>query len=172
MLEEIDYRQEETSQNNSFEDNYNDQISSDINLFSREDNEDANEYFESEFKKVFNDKDIFGKSKREEEKEFEPEKKEQIRFNKKKIFKLIYNANQIVNKKSNFKKKIFTIFSKDDFHNYSYNELILYIKKLNASSKSSSSALNKLNILKLEHKLITELKTRILNKIKENEKIK
>ena len=62
-------------------------------------------------------------------------------------------------------KKIFTVLGKDDFH-YGFDKLILYIKNLNNSSKSSPSALNKINLLKLEHKLILELKDRILNQIK------
>jgi hypothetical protein len=90
---------------------------------------------------------------------------------KKKIFKLIYNANNIVNKKTNLKKKIFTILSKDNFQNYSFHDIILYIKKLNRSSKTITSNVNKYNLLKMEHRLIQELKNRILDKIKNNEKI-
>ena len=140
-------------------------------LFSKENIGNPNEYFETEFKKVFNDKDTFGQFKKEEEKDFEPERYHQIRINKKKIFKLIYNANKIVNKRNNLKKKIFTILSKDNFDNYSFNEIILYIKRLNRSSKTISSNVNKYNLLKMEHKLILELKNRILDQIKKNENL-
>lgn len=47
----------------------------------------------------------------------------------------------------------------------------MYIKKLNKSSKVISSTSKKYKLLKMEHKLILELKARLLNKIKENENI-
>ena len=159
------------TKNISFDDNYNNQLTNGFYLFSKENIGNPNEYFETEFKKVFNDKDTFGQPKREEEKDFEPEKFDQIRINKKKIFKLIYNANNIVNKKTNLKKKIFTVLSKDNFQNYSFHDIILYIKKLNRSSKTITSNVNKYNLLKMEHRLIQELKNRILDKIKTNENI-
>ena len=61
--------------------------------------------------------------------------------------------------------------SKDNFDNYSFNEIILYIKRLNRSSKTISSNVNKYNLLKMEHKLILELKKRILDQIKKNENL-
>ena len=147
MIEEIKLEEEEdcSSENNSFDDNYNSQSASDFYLFSKENDENANEFFETEFKKVFNDKDTLGHLKHEEEKQMEMQNFPQIKIHK---------------------KKIFTVMGKDDFHNYGFDELILYIKNLNNSSKSSPSALNKINLLKLEHKLILELKDRILNQIK------
>ena len=169
MIEEIKLEEEEdcSSENNSFDDNYNSQSTSDFYLFSKENDENANEFFETEFKKVFNDKDTLGHLKHEEEKQMEMQNFPQIKIHKKKIFKLISNTNKFVNKRKNNKpKKIFTVMGKDDFHNYGFDELILYIKNLNNSSKSSPSALNKINLLKLEHKLILELKDRILNQIK------
>ena len=173
MIEEMDIKEEEcSSQNNSFDDNYNSHSNNDLFLFSKENLGRGNEFFnfETEFKKVFNAKDSFGHIlKEEEEKNFEPEKNEDIRFNKKKIFKLIYNANKYVNKKTNFKtKKVFTILGKNNYDNYSFDDIILYIRKLNNSSKNSSSISNRYKILKLEQSLILELKNRILNQIKEN----
>ena len=173
MIEEMDIKEEEcSSQNNSFDDNYNSHSNNDLFLFSKENLGGGNEFFnfETEFKKVFNAKDSFGHIlKEEEEKNFEPEKNEDIRFNKKKIFKLIYNANKYVNKKTNFKtKKVFTILGKNNYDNYSFDDIILYIRKLNNSSKNSSSISNRYKILKLEQSLILELKNRILNQIKEN----
>ena len=173
MIEEMDIKEEECStQNNSFDDNYNSHSNNDLFLFSKENLGGGNEFFnfEAEFKKVFNAKDSFGHIlKEEEEKNFEPEKNEDIRFNKKKIFKLIYNANKYVNKKTNFKtKKVFTILGKNNYDNYSFDDIILYIRKLNNSSKNSSSISNRYKILKLEQSLILELKNRILNQIKEN----
>ena len=47
----------------------------------------------------------------------------------------------------------------------------MYIKKLNRSSKTITSNVNKYNLLKMEHRLIQELKNRILDKIKTNENI-
>jgi hypothetical protein len=173
MIEEMDIKEEEcSSQNNSFDDNYISHSNNDLFLFSKENLGGGNEFFnfETEFKKVFNAKDSFGHIlKEEEEKNFEPEKNEDIRFNKKKIFKLIYNANKYVNKKTNFKtKKVFTILGKTNYDNYSFDDIILYIRKLNNSSKNSSSISNRFKILKLEQSLILELKNRILNQIKEN----
>ena len=152
------------------EDDINSQSNSEFYSFSKENIKKGNEYFESEFKKVFNEKDSFGESIKEEEKDLETEKNEEIPLDKKKIFKLIYNANKYVNKKTAPKaKKIFTIFG--NYNNYSYDELILYIKNLNNSFKTSSSISNKYKLLKLEHKLILELKTRLLNQIKDTEHI-
>ena len=169
MMEEIDFMEEETSnQNNSFDDNYNNQPDSDLFLLSKDNLRKGSQYFETEFKKVFNYKDTFVQNRREEEKDIETEKNEETRKNKKRIFKLI-NVNKYVNKKSNLKrKKIFRIFGKNDFKNYSFDELIIYINKLNNSSKTSATISNKYKLLKLEHKLILELKTRILDQIKEN----
>ena len=169
-MEEIDLKEEQyITKNIPFDDNANNQLNNGFYLFSKENIGNPNEYFETEFKKVFNDKDTFGQFKKEEEKDFEPEKFDEIRINKKKIFKLIYNANKIANKRNNFKKKIFTILSKDNYHNYSFNDIVLYIKKLNRSSKTISSNVNKYNLLKMERKLILELKNRILEQIKKNE---
>ena len=86
------------------------------------------------------------------------------------MFKLIYNTNKnkfICKTKKIRAKKIFKIFGKNNYKNYSFDEIILYIKKLNNSSKTSTSIVNKYKLLKLEHKLILELKTRILSKIEE-----
>ena len=172
MMEEMDIKEEQYfTKNISFDDNYNNQLTNGFYLFSKENTGNPNEYFESEFKKVFNDKDTFGASKKEEEKDFESENFEQIRNNKKKIFKLIYNVNKIVNKRTNLKKKIFTTLNVDNFHNYSFNDIIMYIKRLNRSSKSISSNVNKYNLLKMEQRLIIELKNRILDKIERNERI-
>ena len=176
MNEVIDFKQEEeefTSQNNSFDDNYNSQSNYDLFLFSKENYINKNENFETEFNKVFNSKDIFGNLRKEEEKEKETEKNKSKTINlyKKKIFKLIYNTNKnkyTCKTKKLRVKKIFKIFGKINYKNYSFDELILYIKKLNNSSKTSSSILNKYKLLKLEHKLILELKTRILAQSKEN----
>ena len=172
MMEEIDLKEEQyITKNIAFDENVNNPLNNGFFLFSKENFGNPNEYFETEFKKVFNDKDTFGQFKKEEEKDFEPEKLDEIRINKKKIFKLIYNANKIANKRNNFKKKIFTILSKDNYHNYSFNDIVLYIKKLNRSSKTISSNVNKYNLLKMEHKLILELKNRILDQIKKNENL-
>ena len=109
MIEEMDFNEDEcSSQNNSFDNKYNNQLNNGLYLFSKENTNIGNECFEVEFKKVFNDKDIFGSSQKEEEKDIESEKSEEIRLNKRKIFKLIYNANKYINPKSNIKsKKIF-----------------------------------------------------------------
>ena len=172
MMEEIDLKEEQyITKNIPFDDNANNQLNNGFYLFSKENIGNPNEYFETEFKKVFNDKDTFGQFKREEEKDFEPERLDQIRINKKKIFKLIYNANKIVNKRNHLKKKIFTILSNNNFHNYSFNEIILYIRRLNRSSKAITSNVNKYNLLKMEHKLILELKNRLLNEMKKNENL-
>ena len=173
MIEDVELNEEDSSsQNNSFDDNYNSHSNNDIFLFSKENIGEGNKFFnfEAAFKKVFNSNDSFGRIlKGEEEKNDEPEKNENIRFNKKKIFKLIYNANKCVNKRTNFKtKKIFTILGKTNYDNYSFDDIILYIRKLNHSSKNNTSISNKYKILKLEHSLILELKNRILNEIKEN----
>lgn len=173
MIEEMDLKEEDcSSQNNSFDDNYNSHSNNDSFLFSKESMENGNEFFnfETEFKKVFNAKDSFGHIlKEEQEKNFELEKNEDIRFNKKKIFKLIYNANKYVNKKANFKtKKIFTILGRSNYDNYSFDDIILYIRKLNYSSKNTTSISNKYKLLKMEHSLILELKNRILNQLNEN----
>ena len=171
-MEEIELKEEQyITKNISFDDIANSQMNNGFFLFSKENIGNPNEYFESEFKKVFNDKDTFGQFRKEEEKDFEPEKYDQIRINKKIIFKLIYNANKIVNKRNNFKKKIFTILSNNNFHNYSFNEIILYIRRLNRSSKAITSNVNKYNLLKMEHKLILELKNRLLNEMKKNENL-
>ena len=171
MIEEIKLEEEDSSsENNSFDDNYNNQSTNDLYLFSKENDENANEYFETEFKKVFNDKDTFGTFKREEEKEVETQENSQSKVHKKKIFKLISNSNKFMQKRNNLRrKKIFTVLGKNNFENYGFDELILYIKKLNNSSKASPSASNKINLLKLERKLILELKDRILNQIKANQ---
>ena len=173
MIEEMDLKEEDcSSQNNSFDDNYNSHSNNDLFLFSKENMGVGNEFFnfEKEFKKVFNSKDSFGHIlKEEEEKNFEPEKNDDIRFNKKKIFKLIYNANKYANKKTNFKtKKLFTILGKTNYDNYSFDDIILYIRKLNHSSKTVASISNKYKLLKMEHSLILELKNRILNQLNEN----
>ena len=171
-MEEIEPKEEQyITKNISFDDIANSQMNNGFLLFSKENFVNPNEYFETEFKKVFNDKDTFGQFRKEEEKDFETEKFDRIRINKKKIFKLIYNANKIVNKQNNFKKKIFTILSNNNFHNYSFHDIILYIKRLNRSSKTITSNVNKYNLLKMEHKLILELKNRILNEIKKNENL-
>ena len=172
MLEELDVKEEQFfTKNISFGDNYNNQLNNGFYFLSKENIENQNEYFEVEFKKVFNDKDTLGEFKKEEEKSSEPKKYTKIKINKKKIFKLIYNAKNIINKTTNLKKKIFTILSKDTFHKYTFNDLILYIKRLNRSSKTISSNVNKYNLLKMEHKLILELKKRILDQIKKNENL-
>ena len=175
MIEEMDFNEDEcssSSQNYSFDNNYNNQLNNDLYLFSKEENLKVNECFEIEFKKVFNDKGLFRNFRKEEEKDLESEKDEEIRLNKRKIFKLIYNANKYVNQKSNVKaKKIFKIFGNDNFKNNTFDEIIMYIKKLNKSSKVISSTSKKYKLLKMEHKLILELKARLLNKIKENENI-
>ena len=171
MIKEMDFNDDEcSSQNNSFENKYNNQLNNDLYFFSKENTNIGNECFEVEFKKVFNDKDIFGSSKKEEEKDIESEKSEEIRLNKRKIFKLIYNANKYINPKTNIKaKKIFKIFEKNEFKNNTFDEIILYIKKLNNSSKVSSSNTDRYKLLKLEHKLVLELKTRLLNRIQQKE---
>ena len=176
MIEEILFKEEEDclNKNKSLEeeDDINSQSNSELYSFSKENIKNGNEYFESEFKKVFNEKDSFGESRKEEEKDLETEKNDEIRLDKKKIFKLIYNANKYVNKKTATKaKKIFTIFETNNYKNYSYDELILYIKRLNNSSRTSSSIANKYKLLKLEHTLILELKTRLLKQVKDNENI-
>ena len=176
MIEEMYFNEKKDYLSNNIsleeEDDINSQSNSEIYSFSKEIIKNGNEYFESEFKKVFNEKDSFGESRKEEEKDLETEKNDEIRLDKKKIFKLIYNANKYVNKKNATKaKKIFTIFDTNNYNNYSYDELILYIKNLNSSFKTSSSISNKYRLLKLEHKLILELKTRLLNQIKETENI-
>ena len=174
MIEEIDFKQEEEeckSQNNSFDDNYNSHSNDDLFLFSKENYINGNENFETVFKKVFNSKDIFDTFRKEEEKDYDTEKNKgkNINLYKKKIFKLIYNANKYVNKKTNFKtKKVFTILGKTNYDNYSFDDIILYIRKLNHSSKNTTSISNKYKLLKMEHSLILELKNRILNQIKEN----
>ena len=175
MIEEIDFKPEEeecTSQNNSFDDNYNSHSNDDLFLFSKENNINGNENFETEFNKVFNSKDIFGNLRIEEEKDYESKKNGSKTINQyqKKIFKLIYNTkkNKFTFKTKKLRaKKIFKIFGKNNYKNYSFDELILYIKKLNNTSKTSSSILNKFKLLKLEHTLILELKTRILSQIEE-----
>ena len=176
MIEEIDFKPEEeefTNQNNSFDHNYNNLSNDDLFLFSKENYINGNENFETVFKKVFNSKDIFDTFKIEEEKEYESDKNrsKDINLYKKKIFKLIYNTNRnkfICRTKKLRAKKIFKTYKKDTYKNYSFDELILYIKNLNNSSKTSSSILNKYKLLKLEQKLIVELKTRILSQIEEN----
>ena len=166
MIEEIDFKEEDSSSHNfSFEDSYNNSSSEEY-LFSKENLINRNECFETEFKKVFNVKDIFGRFAKEEEKE---EKNEDFRYDKKKIFKLIYNTNKYAKKKTNIKtKKIFNILGKNNYKNYTFEDLILYIGKLNNSTKTSTSISKKYKLLKLEKLLIFELKTRILNQIKEN----
>ena len=168
MIEEIDFKQEEeecTSQNNSFDDNYNSHSNDALFLFSKENCYiNGNENFETVFQKVFNSDNF----KKEEEKDYEPEKNKSE--NIKKIFKLIYHTNKhkfICKTKKIRTKKISKVFGKNNYKNYSFDELILYIKKLNNSSKTSSSILNKYKLLKLEHTLILELKTRILSQIGE-----
>ena len=175
MIEEIDFKQEEeecTNQNNSFDNNYNSQSNDDLFLFSKENYINKNENFEKEFNKVFNSKDIFGNFRKEEEKENETDKykSKTIYLYKKKIFKLIYNTNKnkFTCKTKKLRGKKFKIFGKNNYKNYSFDELILYIKNINNSSKTSSSILNKYKLLKLEYKLILELKTRILAQTKEN----
>ena len=179
MIEEIDFKQEEEeckSQNNSFDDNYNSHSNDDLFLFSKENYINGNENFETVFKKVFNSKDIFDTFRKEEEKDYDTEKNKSKNINlyKKKIFKLIYHTNKnkfICKTKKLRAKKVFKTFGKNgknNYKNYSFDELILYIKKLNNSSKTSSSILNKYKLLKLEHKLIIELKTRILSQIEGN----
>lgn len=174
MIEKIELKQEEeecTSQNNSFDDNYNSHSNDDLFLFSKENYINRNENFETEFNKVFNSKDIFVNFRKEEEKDYDSEKNKNINHYKKKLFKLIYKANKnkfTCTTKKISAKKIFKIFGKNNYKNYSFDELILYIKKLNNSSKTSSSILNKYKLLKLEHTLILELKTRILSQIQEN----
>ena len=173
MIQDIVFKNEDyTIDNNSFDDTYNNQVNNDLYLSSKENLENTNDFFESEFKKAFNDRDAFAfghyKKEEEKEKEYNKEKIEQIRKNKKRIFKLIYNANKFVNKRTNLKaKKYFLITSKNDYENYSFDEIILYIKQLNKTSKSCSSNVNKFNLLNLEHKLILELKNRLLNKYEE-----
>ena len=169
MIKEIDIREEDCSSHYfSFEHNYNSSNSEEYS-FSKENLMLRNECFESEFKKVFNVKDIFDQFKKEEEKDLEPENNEEYVVDKKKIFKLIYNTTKCTNKKANVKtKKIFNILGKNNFKNYTFDDLILYIRKLNNSTKNSSSVLNKYKLLKLEKVLILELKTRILNQIKDN----
>ena len=170
----MDMREEEENsiENISFDDKINSYLKNDLYLFSKESKLNGNEYFESEFKKVFKFKDTFEEIWKEEEKDAEKEKEDKFRINKKQIFKLIYNANKNVHKINNLKKKnIFTILGKNSFKNYSFDQIILYIKKLNNSTKNSSSISYKHKLLKIEHKLIMELKNRLLNKIKENDNI-
>ena len=169
MIEEMDFKEEDCSSHNfSFDDNYNNSGSEEY-LFSKENIWNRNECFETEFKKVFNVKDIFGQFTKEEEKDVEPENNEDYSVDKKKIFKLIYNTNKYTNKKDNVKtKKFFNILGKNNFKNYTFDDLILYIRKLNNSTRTSSSISKKYKLLKLEKMLISELKTRILNQIKEN----
>lgn len=173
MFEEMDMKEEENSiESNYFDNTYDKQSNNDLYLLSKENAKNRNEYFESEFKKVFNYKDTFGEVRKEEEKDLETERNDDFRISKKKIFKLIYNANKIINKTDNLKtKKIFTVFGKNNFKNYSFEQIIIYIKKLNNATKTSSSISYKYQLLKVEHKLILELKTRLLNKIKESESI-
>ena len=175
ILDNLFKKEENPIENNSFDDNYNNQANDDLYLSSKESIENTNNFFESEFKKVFNNKDAFSfdnTQKKEEEKETEKDNKEKIaknKKNKKRIFKLIYGTNNIVNRRGNLKsKKYFLITSKNNYKNYSFDEIILYIKQLNKSSKSCASNLNKLNLLNLEYNLVLELKNRILNKYKEN----
>lgn len=173
MIQDIIFKQDDyTIENNSYDDTYSNQINNDAYLSSNENVENTNDFFESEFKKVFNDRDAFAfghmKKEEEKEKEYDKEKIEQIRKNKKRIFKLIYNAKKFINKRTNLKaKKYFLITSKNKYENYSFDEIILYIKQLNKTSKSCSSIVNKFNLLNLEHKLILELKNRLLNKYEE-----
>ena len=176
MIQENLFKAEEPAiDTNSFDNTYDNQINNDVSLFQRERFENTNDFFEIEFKKVFNDRDAFSfedskKKEEEKEKDITKEKKEQIRKNnKKRIFKLIYCANGFVNKRTNIKsKKYFLITSKNNYKNYSFDDIIMHIQQLNKSSKSCSSSVNKLNVLNLEHNLILELKNRILNKYEEN----
>ena len=174
MIQDTIFKQEEeyTIDNNSFDDTYNNQNNNDLYLSSKDNIQSTNDFFESEFKKVFNDKDAFAfghlKKEEEKEKEYNKEKIDQIRKNKKRIFKLIYSANKFVNKRTNKAKKYFLISSKNNYENFSFDEIILYIKQLNKSSNSCSSNVNKFHLLNLEHKLILELKNRLLNKYEEN----
>ena len=167
MIEETDFKEEDwTSPNISFDD-YNN--SNEEYLFSKEILRNKNESFETEFKKVFNVNDIFGRFTKGEEKDIDTESNEDYNLDKKKIFTLIHNKNKYSNKKTNVNnKKIFNILRKNNFKNYSFDDLILYIRKLNNSTKTGSSISKKYRCLKFEKMLILELKTRILNQIKEN----
>ena len=180
ILDNLFKKEENPLENNSFDDNYNSQANDndDLYLSSKVSIENTNNSFESEFKKVFNDKDAFSfdnTKKKEEEKETEKDNKDKIaknKKNKKRIFKLIYGTNNIVNRRGNLKsKKYFLISSKNNYKNYSFDEIILNIKQLNKSSKTCPSNVNKLNILNLEYNLIMELKNRILDKYEENKNI-
>ena len=59
LLDNIFKKEEYPIDNNSFDDSYNNQIDSDIYLSSKDSIENTNNFFEIEFKKVFNDKDAF-----------------------------------------------------------------------------------------------------------------
>lgn len=66
----MDLKEEDcSSQNNSFDNNYNSHSNNDLFLFSKEKMGNGNEFFnfETEFKKVFNSKDTFGHIIKEEE---------------------------------------------------------------------------------------------------------
>ena len=95
ILDNLFKKEENPIENNSFDDNYNNQDNDDLYLSSKESIENTNNFFESEFKKVFNDKDVFSfdnTQKKEEEKETEKDNKEKIaknKKNKKRIFKLL-----------------------------------------------------------------------------------
>jgi hypothetical protein len=180
MLQDNIFKKEEYPiDNTSYDDSYNNQIDDDIYLSSKDSIENTNNFFEIEFKKVFNDKDAFAfenpkikEEEKEKEKDINKEKIAKIKKNKKRIFKLICSANNIVNKRNDLKsKKYFLITSKNNYKNYSFDEIILNLRQLNKSSKSCLSNVNKLNILNLEYNLVLELKNRILNKYEENKDI-
>ena len=114
MIEEMDLKDEDcSSQNISFDDNYNSYSDNELFLFSKENLRNGNEFFnfETEFKKVFNAKGSFGHIlKEEEEKNVEPEKNEDMSFNKKKFLNLFIMQINMLIKKLISKPKKFSQF--------------------------------------------------------------
>ena len=168
MIEDIDLKEEDEEEeyfinNYSFDEN-NKNLKYDLYLFSKENIGNKNEYFESEFKKVFNERDAFGQLKLEDEKEIYKIQIETKLLGKKKKFKCDNNrVKKFLNIKSDFKyKNLYSILKKNNIKYYSFDEIIKYLKKINKASNSNISILNKYYFLKIESKLISELKSRIL----------
>ena len=166
MNQDIDIREKElTISSYSFNDipyNQNNNFYS----YSKWSLEYENEYFESEFKKVFNDHDTFGQLIQEEEKEEEKKKIESLSKIKPKKFRCMYKTKKYVNKKPKLKpKNILSIFKKNNYKKFSFDDIIILLKQLNKESNSNIPILDKFNLLKIESRLISELKNRIIYKI-------
>ena len=164
MNQDIDLKEEEFPFNTYYLDIFLNNHYNDLYSYSKGNIEKSNEYFESEFKKVFSTQDAFGQLKEEEEEKEEDKKNIESlsEINRKKL-RYIHRFKKHVNKKSKLKhKNVLSILKKNNFKNSSFDDIIILLKKLNKESNSNIPILDKFNLLKIESRLISELKNRII----------